>query len=146
MRLSTLVLPAALLAAGLAFAAGKATDPEAKKREAVMFTIGGQAKILGDMASGATAHDAAAADAAKAALAAAADQIAVAYAEPGGEDATSEARPEIWTNWNDFLAKAAVLKTAAEAMDTSSAASIGAGMGAMAFQVQTSESITSSRS
>ena len=40
------------------------------------------------------------------------------------------AKPEIWTNWDDFLKHANALKAGAEAMDVSSAETIGAGMGA----------------
>jgi cytochrome c556 len=47
------------------------------------------------------------------------------------EDPGSEAKPEIWTNWDDFVAKGKALSDAAAALDTSSVESIGAGMGAL---------------
>ena len=68
--------------------------------------------------------------AAKAALAAAAADIAAKF-EPQATDPATEAKPEIWTNWDDFVAKADALKVAAEAMDASSLDSVKAGMGAI---------------
>ncbi|RYI33279.1 MAG: cytochrome c, partial [Acetobacteraceae bacterium] len=43
----------------------------------------------------------------------------------------SEAKPEIWANWEDFLKKAKAANDAATAMDVASAETIGAGMGAL---------------
>ena len=51
--------------------------------------------------------------------------------EKAGSDPASEAKPEIWTNWEDFVAKANALSTAATALDVASADSIKAGMGAI---------------
>lgn len=119
----------AVLAAGIAHAEGDATDPAAKAREDVMKAIGMNVGTLGKMAKGETPYDAAAADAAKAAIVTAADGIAAAFETQGGEDPTSEAKPEIWTNWDEFLKDAAALKTAAEGADVSSAEAIGAALG-----------------
>ena len=44
-------------------------------------------------------------------------------------DPVSEAKPEIWTNWADFISKANGLGTAAAAVDTASLEGIKAGMG-----------------
>jgi cytochrome c556 len=95
-----------------------------------MRAQGGAAKTLGGMASGEMAFDAAAAEAAKAALVENSGNIAVVF-EPNSTDAASKAKPEIWTNWDDFAAHAKALNDAAMALDVSSAETIGAGMGAV---------------
>jgi cytochrome c556 len=120
----------ALLMTGAAFAAVTATDPDVIARKDLMKTIGGAAKTLGGMASGEVAHDAAAADAAKQAMIAAAAEIEAKFTN-NAADPASEAKPEVWTNWNDFLAKGKALGDAAGALDVASAESIGAGMGAI---------------
>ena len=120
----------ALLMTGAAFAAVTATDPDVIARKDLMKTIGGAAKTLGGMASGEVAHDAAAAEAAKQAMIAAAAEIEAKFTN-NAADPASEAKPEVWTNWNDFLAKGKALGDAAGALDVPSAESIGAGMGAI---------------
>jgi cytochrome c556 len=120
----------ALLMTGAAFAAVTATDPDVIARKDLMKTIGGAAKTLGGMASGEVAHDAAAAEAAKQAMIAAAAEIEAKFTN-NAADPASEAKPEVWTNWNDFLAKVKALGDAAGALDVASAESIGAGMGAI---------------
>jgi cytochrome c556 len=121
----------AVLAAGAAFAEGDATDPAAMEREKVMKAIGGAMGTLGGMAKGEVAYDAAAAEAAKAALVTAAGGVAAAFETQGGEDATSEAKPEIWTSWEDFVKKSDALTAAATVADVSSAEAIGASLGAI---------------
>ncbi len=120
----------ALLMTGAAFAAVTATDPDVIARKDLMKTIGGAAKTLGGMASGEVAHDAAAAEVAKQAMIAAAAEIEAKFTN-NAADPASEAKPEVWTNWNDFLAKGKALGDAAGALDVASAESIGAGMGAI---------------
>jgi cytochrome c556 len=107
--------------------AADATDPVAKARQELMDTIGANTKILGDMAGGKAAFDAAAADAAKAALVAAAADVPAKF-EPQASDPASKAKAEIWTNFADFTAKAEALGTAASAMDTSTVEGVQAGM------------------
>ena len=118
------------LIAGAAFAEGEAADPTVKARMDLMKSVGGAAKVLGGMAGDKAPFDAAAAEAAKAAMVAAAAEIPARF-EPQASDAASEAKPEIWTNWDDFAAKGAALKAAAEAMDASSLDGVKAGMGAI---------------
>lgn len=130
MKFVKIALIGALLA-GAAYAKGDATDPAAKAREDVMKAIGGSLGTLGGMAKGEVPYDAAAAEAAKAALVTAAGGIAAAYETQGGEDPTSEAKPEIWTSWDDFVKKADALTAAATAADVSSAEAIGASLGAI---------------
>ena len=122
---------AAVLAAGAAYAEEERTDPNAIAREELMEKNGAAVGILGGMASGKEAFDAAKAAEAKATLIADAGMIAEVFKEQGAADPASEAKPEIWTNWEDFLAKANALTEAANAIDVASAESIGAGMGAI---------------
>lgn len=129
-RMSKLLVTGLVLAAGIAYAQVEATDPDVIARKAQMKVHGGSAKVLGEMAGGKTAYDAAAAEAAKAALIEAAAQTE-AHFTVNATDPASTAKPEIWTNWEDFLVKASALQDAAAALDTSSAETIGAGMGAI---------------
>lgn len=126
----TLIAGLAIAAATVALAEGEPTDPNVQAWEALMKKNGAAVKVLGDMAGGKAAFDAAAAEAAKA------DLIADAAAIPDtfkatSTDPASEAKPEIWTNWDDFVAKAGALNAAATALDVSSVDTIKAGMGAI---------------
>lgn len=98
-------------------------------REELMEDIGGVMKTLGQMAKGEVAYDAAAAEAAKATLIEKAGMIPTTFEAPPAEGEETEAKAEIWTNWDDFVGKAGALKAAAEGMDVASAEAIGAGMG-----------------
>ena len=131
MRLATKALATALtLFAGIAFAEVEATDPLVIAQKDLMKSFGGAAKALGGMASGEVAFDATAAEAAKATLVTGSADIHVKF-EKAGSDPASEAKPEIWTSWDDFVAKATALNTAASALDATSADGIKAGMGAV---------------
>ena len=131
MKLMTKGLIAGLvLVAGVAFAKEGVQDPTVKARMDLMGTIAMNTKALGDMAGGKAPFDAAAATAAKDALVAASSDIAAKY-EAQATDPVSEAKAEIWTNWDDFVAKAGALNAAATALDVTSAETIGAGMGAV---------------
>jgi cytochrome c556 len=123
--LCAIMVTAALI--GGAAVAKDATDPVVIAQKELMKSFGAASKTLGTMAGGG-AYDAAAAEAAKAALIAGAADIAVKFAAPG-MDPASESKPEIWTNWEDYLVKAKALGDAAAAMDVSTAEGIGAGMG-----------------
>jgi len=110
-RLLSLGVAAFIAATSVAgFAA--AQDDVIKAREALMKDNGAQATIGGKMAQGATPFDAAAAKAAMEKIAANAAAIPADF-PPGSEG--GDALPAIWENWADFEAKAAALKTAAEA-------------------------------
>jgi cytochrome c556 len=122
----------AVLIAGAAFAEDvKRTDPNSIARGELMDTIGKNIGILGDMAGGKAAYDAAAAEGAKAALVEAAGKIEATFKDQGAADPASSAKPEIWANWDEFLGDAKKLGDAAGAMDVASAETIGAGMGAL---------------
>lgn len=132
MKFAKALLISTILVTGAAYAEDVApTDPNAIAREEVMKMIGKNIGILGDMAGGKTAFDAAAAEAAKTAMLEAIGKAGAAFAEPGAADPASEAKPEIWTNWDDFVKKATALGDAANALDVASAESIGAGMPAL---------------
>ena len=130
MKFSKTIVAGLVVMAGMAFAEGTRTDPNSIARGATMGANGGAMKVLGGMAGGEVAYDAAAAEAAKAALVAAATSIPVVF-EPNTTDAASEAKADIWTNWDDFALKAKALTNAATALDVSSVETIAAGMGAL---------------
>lgn len=120
----------AILAAGAAFAQDR-TDPNSIARSDLMKMQGQNIGILVGMAEGKAPYDAAAAEAAKAGLIETSGKIEAVFMEPGGADPASRAKPEIWTNWEDFLMKAKALGDAAAALDVASIETIGAGLGAL---------------
>ncbi len=124
--LTKVIVAGVILSAGVVFA-GKSTDPDAMARQTLMGTVGMNTKVLGDMAASKAPFDAAAAEAAKAAIVAAAGKIPATF-EPQGTDAESKAKPDIWTNWDDFLAKADGLAKAAGALDATTVEGVQAGM------------------
>ena len=121
----------AVMAAGAVYAQDAPTDPNAIARSELMKMVGMNTGILGNMAGGKEPFDAAKAEGAKAALIEAAGKIEATFMEQGAADPVSEAKPEIWANWDDFLIKAKALGDAAGAVDVASAETIGAGMGAI---------------
>jgi cytochrome c556 len=130
MKLTGKALIAALVCAGGVVMAAEATDPTVKAWQESMDAGAGHAKTLGDMAGAKAPFDAAAAQAAKDAL------VAEAAAIPGlfmtqASDPKSKAKPEIWTDWAGFEAKAKALGDAAAALDASSLEGVQAGMGAV---------------
>jgi cytochrome c556 len=131
MKLAKAVLIGAILSAGTVYAQAERTDPNSIARSDLMKMQGQNIGILSEMADGKIPHDAAAAEAAKAALIETAGKIEATFMEQGAADPASRAKPEIWANWDDFLVKAKALGDAAAAVDVASAESIGAGMGAL---------------
>ncbi|NEX46235.1 c-type cytochrome [Pseudotabrizicola algicola] len=119
-----------LLFAGVAVAKEGVQDPTVKARMDLMGSIGMNVRVLGDMATEKVAFDAAAAAAAQQALVAASADIAAKF-EPQATDPVSEAKPEIWSNWDDFVAKAQALNTAATNLGAASLDDVKAGMGAI---------------
>lgn len=131
MRLASKTLIVGLImVGGIAFAESKATDPDVHARQNLMQSNGAQAGILGGMAGGKTAFDAAAAEAAKQQLIANAAAIPDAFMN-NASDPEAKAKPEVWTNWDDFAAHAAKLGEAAAALDASTLDGVKAGMGAI---------------
>lgn len=115
------------LVGGVAVAKEGVQDPTVKARMDLMSTVGMSVKVLGDMATDKAPFDATAALAAQEALVAASSDIAAKF-EPQATDPVSEAKPEIWSNWDDFVAKGEALNVAAEAIDASSLDGVKAGM------------------
>jgi cytochrome c556 len=130
MRLMTKTVAFTLALFATVAIAAEATDPVAKARQELMDVIGMNTKTLGDMAGGKAAYDAAAAEAAKAALIAAAAEIPAKF-ETQASDPKSRAKAEIWTNVDAFRKHGEALAAAATALDVASAETIGAGMGAI---------------
>jgi cytochrome c556 len=130
MKKTAVVLFACIASIATVAIAAEATDPTVKARQELMDVIGASAQTLGKMAQGETPFDAAAAEAAKAAMIEASAGIAAAF-EPQATDPATKAKPEIWTNWDDFVAKGEALNAAATAADVSSVEAIGASMGAI---------------
>lgn len=131
MKLTTAAIITGFALAATALYAAERTDPNAIAREELMEAVGKNTKVLGDMAGGKTAFDAAAAEAAKTGLAEAAAKIAATFETQGAADPASEAKPEIWANWDDFAKKAGALEAAATALDASSVEAVQAGIGAV---------------
>lgn len=119
-----------ILVGSVAFAEVVATDPDVIARKDLMRSNGASIKTLSAMASGDAAFDAAAAGVAKAQLVANAADIPVKF-KNNAVDPASAAKPDVWTNWDDFVAKAGDLGTAAAALDTSSLDALKAGVGAV---------------
>lgn len=126
--LTKTILVGAILVAGAAFAKEGVQDPTVKARMELMGTIAANTKILGGMAGGEATFNAEAAATAKANIAAAAAKIPAAF-EPQATDPVSDAKPDVWTNWADFVAKSETLLAQAEALDTASLEGVQAGMG-----------------
>ncbi len=122
----------ASLVATAAFAHDGVQNLAVKERMKAMETIGANMKILAGMARGQTTFDADAANAALATMATVAATVPDLF-EAQEDDPKSEAADEIWTNWDDFVAKAGALENAAStaAGSVSDAASLGAAMGAV---------------
>ena len=119
-----------MLVAGAASAKDGVTNPVVKARMDTMQAIRVNTGVLGDMAGGKTAFDAAAAATAKAALSAAAAEIVARFTE-NADDPVSEGTPLIWSDFAGFSGKAEALVAAAAAVDVASLAGVQAGMGAI---------------
>ena len=130
MKFSNQILILALiLAGGVALAEG-ATDPDVKARQDLMAANGAAMKTLGGMASAKIAFDATAAEAAKQVLIANAAGTLEVFKNQASDPA-GHASNAIWGAWDDFSAKAGDMGKAAEALDTSSAEIVAAGLGAI---------------
>lgn len=102
-------------------------NPAVKARMHAMDVISDNLKTIGSMAQGKVAFDATAAQDAVNEIAAQAEQIPTLF-EAQETDPKSEAKPEIWTNWDDFVAQADALTSAAQKVDASSAKGLGQGL------------------
>lgn len=125
----TLVL-GLIMMGGIAYAESKAADPDVKARQELMQANGAAMGVLSGMAKGEVAFDASAAEAAKQALIADAAGIEAAF-KNNASDPENRSKPEVWTNWDEFLADAKALGDAAAALDASSLDGVKAGLGAI---------------
>lgn len=127
-KMIAVTLSLGVAAATMAYA--DVSNPAVAARMEAMKDIGGSMKTLGDMAKGSVDFDA---EAAQAALATVAESAAVlpALFEAQESDPESEAKPEIWTNWDDFVSKAEALEAAAAGATIASSDDIGPAMGAL---------------
>ncbi|NJM82003.1 MAG: cytochrome c [Tabrizicola sp.] len=131
MKVTKILVAGLVVAAGMAFAEEERTDPNAKEREVLMEMVGKNMGVLGGMASDKAPYDAAAAEAAKAGLIEASAKIEETFTTQGNPDPVSEAKPEIWSSWDDFLKKAGALNAAATAADVSSLDAVKASVGTL---------------
>jgi cytochrome c556 len=120
--------------------AQEAEDPFAdivETRHGLMLQMASDLQVLGGMAKGETAYDAATATRHAANVAAIASVLSMQQFPEGsetGKAADSFAKAEIWSNQEDFLTKVADLNTAAAAMQTAAgtdAATLKTAMGAL---------------
>lgn len=106
------------------------TNSAAGARMDGMAVIAQNMKTIGGMAQGQIAFDTNAAQAAIDAIASQAANVPALF-KADETDPKSKASATIWTNWGDFTQKAAALKTTADGVDVSSAASLGQAMGGL---------------
>lgn len=118
MRRKFIALGLVLVTGTAALAHEGVQNPAVKARMDGMTAIADNMKTLGQMAKGATGFDAATARSAAVAIARHAAKAPGLF-EAQETDPKSEARPEIWTNFEDFAAKATELETIAIGLSTS---------------------------
>ncbi|MFZ5964152.1 c-type cytochrome [Thalassococcus sp. BH17M4-6] len=117
--------------AGAAFAHSGVTDPTVMQRMQLMKDIKDTAAQLGKMTRTLVPFDPDQAEALARDMARHAAAIPAAFETPA-QDPRSEAKPEIWTDWPDFVADAAMLEDAASAMQTGTLDELRFGMRAVA--------------
>jgi len=120
---------AVVLIATSALAHSGVKNPAVKARMDGMSGMGAATKVLGDMAKGNAAFDAAAAQTATRAIAVHASEIPALFKAPA-QDPKSEASPKIWEAFADFTAQAEALENMAlAASETASLAELRATLG-----------------
>ena len=131
-RQPMLVAALALCTAGTAVVAA-AMDPDVRARQEAMGLVGSNMKKIASMVKGEVAFDPAAAQAAFAKIAEKAAAVPALFETPSNTDPESEAQDAIWETWEDFVAKAGDLRTAAEAgTGVDSPEALAAAMGTLA--------------
>ena len=113
MRLPALIASSAMLIATASVAHDDVQNHMVRARMAHMEMIAQHTKTLGTMAKGATAFDPRTANDALATIAASAKDIPDYFEDPA-TDPKSEARPDIWENWDRFSAMSLALARASE--------------------------------
>ena len=112
------IITVAIALSGATIHAHSVENPAVRKRMDVMKEIKGAMGVLGSMAKGAIAFDAAAAGAAQNTLIEQSGMVATTF-EANETDPKSEALPAIWENWDTFVEMADDLTFAAEGLDLS---------------------------
>ena len=124
-----LTLALAFLAT-LSFAHANVTSEAVKARMTLMTDLKAPLALISRMARGSLDFDAEEAAEAKLVLLALAQDVPEKFTENVTETA-SGAAPEIWTNWDDFLAKSEAFTAAVQSLDTGSPDGLGAGLAAI---------------
>lgn len=101
-----------MIAVPVAWAHEDVKNPVVKERMKLMSGMGMNMKVMGDILKGKRAFDAAEVEAAIADLKARAAMVPAKF-EANEDDPKSEAKAAIWSNMDDFLAKAQNLENAA---------------------------------
>ena len=123
----TVALIAIAFLATAAVAHDGVKNPAVKARMHSMDVISQNMKTIGKMAQRQVAFDADAAQAAVDEITRQATQIPSLF-EAQETDPKSEARPDIWVNWNDFVAQSNALVSAGQSVDASSIEALGQGL------------------
>ena len=121
---------ALMFLATLSFAHANVTSEAVKARMTLMTDFKAPLAFISRMARGGLDFDAEEAAEAKGLLLALAQDVPTKFRENVTE-AASGAAPEIWTNWDDFLAKSEAFTAAVQSLDNSSPDSLGAGLRAI---------------
>lgn len=127
MRHRPLFALAAALIAGTALAHQGVKNPVVLDRMQLMTGVKDATGTIGGMVKGAIPFDADRAAQARAALIAYAQDIP-AHFEAQETDPKSEAKPEIWTDWDGFLKAASDMEVAARGIDTTTPEGLAAGL------------------
>ncbi len=122
------IITVVIALSGATIHAHSVDNPAVQKRMDVMKEIKGAMGVLGSMAKGAIAFDAAAAGAAQNTLIKQSGMVATTF-EANETDPKSEALPAIWENWDTFVEMADDLTFAAEGLDTTSLDGMRGGLG-----------------
>lgn len=104
MKLNTIIICILTAATGAAFAHSGVMNPAVMARMDAMSSIGAQVKVLGQMAKGEKPFDKQAAQKAAAQIAKHASDTPALF-KANESDPKSEAKPEIWENFQDFTKK-----------------------------------------
>lgn len=125
-----LMLMVAGALAGAAFAHADVQNAHVKARMDAMSAIGAATKVLGEMAKGSAEFDTDTAQAAIARIATHAAKVPDLF-EVEASDPMSEALPEIWINWEDFVARAEALEQVADKLEINAPEDVGPALGAL---------------
>ena len=128
MKKKLAIITVAIALSGATIHAHSVENPDVQKRMDVMKEIKGAMGVLGGMAKGAVAFDAAVAGAAQKTLIKQSGMVATAF-EANETDPKSEALPAIWENWDGFVEMADDLIFAAEGLDATSLDGVRGGLG-----------------